>query len=64
MLTSMWLMEVMEVSFFMVKKLQELLDVRQKQRNGAQLVDELRKQANDVFPFHLSTQSFYFTVLC
>lgn len=30
---------------------QELLDVRQKQRNGAQIVQEIRKQADDVLFF-------------
>lgn len=31
-----------------VNKLQELLDVKQNQRSGTQLVAEIRKQANDV----------------
>ncbi|RVX08347.1 Protein activity of BC1 complex kinase 7, chloroplastic [Vitis vinifera] len=36
---------------------QELLDIRQQQRTGPQLVQEIRKQADDVFyslPFHFS----------
>lgn len=31
--------------------LQELLDLKSKQHTGTQLVEELRKQANDVLPF-------------
>jgi hypothetical protein len=33
---------------------QELLDIRQKQRTGPQLVEEIRKQADDV-PFLILT---------
>lgn len=33
--------------------LQELLDIRQRQRTGTQLVQEIRKQADDVLHFPL-----------
>ena len=31
-------------------KLQELLNIRQQQRSGAELVEDIQKQANDVQP--------------
>ena len=45
------------------KHLQELLDVRQQQRNGTQLVQEIRKQADDVQYLTYDLSLLYFLVL-